>query len=82
LWSIYWVNSRNGLLLLPPVVGGFTDGVGRFHCAEDYEGRPITVRYTWSRITGSSARWDQAFSPDGRQTWETNWIADFTRRPS
>jgi hypothetical protein len=22
-WSIYWANSRNGLLALPPVVGGF-----------------------------------------------------------
>jgi hypothetical protein len=80
LWSLYWANSRNGLLLLPPVVGEFTDGVGRFYSVEDYEGTPITVRYTWSRIAGSSARWEQAFSADGRQTWETNWVTDFTRR--
>src|SRR5947207_11936766 len=26
-WSIYWVNSRTGLLQ-PPVFGRFTDGVG------------------------------------------------------
>ena len=24
-------------------------------------------------------RWEQAFSEDGGKTWETNWIADFTR---
>src|SRR5690242_271807 len=27
-WSIYWVNSRDGQLQLPPVVGHFEDGVG------------------------------------------------------
>jgi hypothetical protein len=27
-----------------------------------------------------SAHWDQAFSPDGGQSWETNWTTDFTRR--
>jgi hypothetical protein len=23
--------------------------------------------------------WEQAFSADGRHSWETNWTADFTR---
>jgi hypothetical protein len=78
-WSIYWVNSRNGELAVPPVVGRFSDGVGRFYSDEDYQGRAIRVRYTWSDITATSARWEQAFSPDGGQTWETNWTADFTR---
>jgi len=80
-WSIYWANSRDGILQLPPVVGGFSDGVGRFYSEEVYEGKPIVVRYPWSEITPTSARWDQAFSVDARQTWETNWIANFTRRP-
>jgi hypothetical protein len=78
-WSIYWVNSRNGELALPPVVGGFSDGVGTFYSDEDYEGRAIRVRYRWFDITAASARWEQAFSVDGGQTWETNWTADFTR---
>ncbi len=43
------------------------------------EGRDITVRYKWSDITATTARWEQAFSPDGGQSWETNWTADFTR---
>ncbi len=79
-WSIYWANSRNGLLMLPPVVGRFADGVGLFYSDETYEGTSITVRYMWSEITPVSARWEQAFSADGGTSWEANWIANFTRR--
>jgi hypothetical protein len=78
-WSIYWVNSSNGELAQPPVVGRFRDGVGLFYSQETYEGLNITVRYKWSDITATTARWEQAFSPDDGQTWETNWTADFTR---
>jgi hypothetical protein len=77
-WSLYWIN-RNAELSTPPVVGRFTDGVGRFYCDEDYEGRPVKVRYMWSDITATSARWEQAFSVARGQSWETNWTADFTR---
>lgn len=78
-WSIYWASTRIGELALPPVVGGFTDGVGLFYSEEDYEGQPITVRYKWSDITPVTLHWEQAFSTDGRHSWETNWTADFTR---
>jgi hypothetical protein len=79
LWSIYWSSSNAPGPLEPPVVGRFVDGVGEFFNDDDFEGRPIRVRYRWSDITGASARWAQAFSADGGQTWETNWIMDFTR---
>jgi hypothetical protein len=79
-WSIYWVNSRNGKLALPPTVGRFDEhGVGEFYNDEDYEGQPIRVRYRWSNITETTARWEQAFSTDGGETWETNWESDFQR---
>ena len=42
-------------------------------------GRPILVRFTWSGVTTPTPRWEQAFSDDGGETWETNWVMDFTR---
>ncbi|MEV4623168.1 hypothetical protein AB0J74_31225 [Asanoa sp. NPDC049573] len=78
-WSLYWASTRSGISL-PPVVGRFDDaGVGVFTAEEEFEGRPITVRFRWSDITADSARWEQAFSVDKGETWETNWTAEFTR---
>ena len=44
-----------------------------------FEGKPIRVRFIWSGVTTPTPRWEQAFSEDGGETWETNWITDFTR---
>ena len=57
----------------------FDNGVGTFFADDNLEGRPIRVRFLWSDITPSSARWQQAFSEDGGATWETNWVMDFER---
>jgi hypothetical protein len=78
-WSLYWVNSHNGLLQ-PPVVGGFAYSHGDFYGDDVHECRAIRVHYIWSRITPTSARWEQSFSIDHEQTWETNWIMNLTRR--
>jgi hypothetical protein len=37
------------------------------------------VRYRWSDISATTARWEQAFSTDKGETWETNWIMRSTR---
>jgi hypothetical protein len=84
LWSIYWLDNESGGLhasglLRNPVVGKFTDGVGIFEGDDELDGRPIRVRYTWSHITKSSARWEQAMSADCGATWEINWQMLFTR---
>jgi hypothetical protein len=80
-WSLYWASTRIGLSL-PPVVGRFDEqGIGVFTCDEVYEGTPVRVRYRWSDITPTTCRWEQAFSTDGAASWETNWVADFTRTP-
>jgi len=77
-WSIYWAdNARN--VFDPPVVGGFTDGVGIFEGDDQHEGTPVRVRFLWTHDTPTTARWEQAFSADGGTTWETNWIMNFTR---
>jgi hypothetical protein len=77
-WSLYWVNSRDGLMQ-SPVVGSFRNGIGEFYGDDTDEGRPIRVRYIWSMITTTSAHWEQAFSTDGGKTWETNWTIDLRR---
>lgn len=77
-WSIYWADTRTGVLQ-PPVFGSFSDGKGVFKGVDEFDGKPIDVRYIWSNISATTARWEQAFSPDGGQTWETNWIMDFAR---
>ena len=77
-WWIYWVSSSTGRLDPAPVVGGFRGAHGEFYAADEDGHRPIKVRFTWDKLDRDHARWQQAFSYDGR-TWETNWIADFTR---
>jgi hypothetical protein len=76
-WAIYWANSRDGVLQ-PPVVGGFVNGRGDFYGDDMEAGRPVRVHFVWSDIAPESARWQQAFSLDGRH-WETNWVMEFTR---
>jgi len=76
-WSIYWISSATGRLE-PPVVGGFDGNQGFFYGEDQDNGRAVKVRFTWNKLDRDHARWQQAFSYDNR-TWETNWIADFTR---
>ncbi|MBA2381829.1 MAG: DUF1579 domain-containing protein [Chloroflexi bacterium] len=79
MWSIWWLDGRNPGVIDTPVVGRFEGGVGTFLAEETFNGRPILVRFRWTRTDTDSPRWEQAFSPDGGQTWETNWEMDFTR---
>jgi hypothetical protein len=77
-WSIYWMDSRNPRIDTP-MVGRFENGVGLFFADEDFEGRPIKVRFIWTPISATQCRWEQAFSADGGASWETNWTMSFTR---
>jgi hypothetical protein len=78
LWSIYWADSRRPGLLDPPVVGSFSGDVGIFEGTDRLDGGPIHVRFTWTGVTTPTPRWEQAFSDDGGETWETNWVMEFT----
>ncbi len=44
-----------------------------------WDGAYVFHRVIWSEITTTSFHWEQAFSADGGNTWETNWMADFAR---
>lgn len=76
-WSLYWINSKTGELF-PPVVGGFSGDRGEFYGDDTDEGRPVKVVFHWTRLGPDAARWQQAFSLDGKE-WETNWIVEHTR---
>jgi hypothetical protein len=78
-WSIYWADSRRPGVLDAPVFGAFDGDVGIFEGPDAFAGRPILMRFTWTGVTTSTPRWEQAFSEDGGETWETNWVMDLTR---
>ena len=78
-WVIWWLDARTPTAIEPPVYGAFKDGIGTFMGDDTFKGKPIKVRFQWSEITANSALWQQAFSPDGGATWETNWMMRFTR---
>lgn len=79
---VLWLNwpgvNRSGSSKL---VGEFRHGRGEFYSAR---ARPDGVqsinRYTFSDITPTSLRWDDAYSSDGGKTWSNSWIMEFSRR--
>ena len=76
-WSIWWLDGRNPAALDVPVVGKFSDGVGLFFADDVLDGQAIRVRFTWTALPGRNPTWEQAFSNDGGETWETNWTMRF-----
>jgi len=81
-WAVWWLDGRNPSGDLdPPIKGRFKNGVGTFDSDDTLRGKPVRLRVTWSHVTPTSARWEQALSPDGGKTWEMNWISDFQRVP-
>ena len=61
------------------MVGGFENGRGEFYNQELLNGSAIYVRFIFSDTTPASFQLEQAFSADGGQTWEANWIATFAK---
>jgi len=78
-WAIWWLDGRTAEKLDPPVLGGFTGDEGEFIGTDTFDGKPIIVRFRWHEVRSKRPHWDQAFSPDGGKTWETNWRNYFTR---
>lgn len=79
-WSLNYANAAGGTIGTP-TVGGFAGGRGEFYDQERLGDRMILVRNVFSDITADSCRFEQAFSDDGGETWEVNWIAVDTRIP-
>lgn len=77
-WSIWWLDGRFPDALDVPVTGAFEEGVGLFYANDVLHGVPIKVRFKWCMSEANTPRWEQAFSADNGQTWETNWVMAFT----
>jgi hypothetical protein len=79
-WSLNYASIGGGVLTAP-VFGSF-DGRGRglFYGQDTLDGRMILVRFVITQVSPREARFEQAYSVDGGQTWEDNWIAVDTRR--
>lgn len=78
---VLWLNwpgaNRSGSSSLS---GTFRHGRGAFYSTRSApDGTETISRYTFSDITDSSLRWDDAFSSDGGETWTHSWIMEFTR---
>ena len=73
-WSSTFANLRDGLIT-PSVYGTFDDGDATFYGKDQLGGRPIDVRFVIIRRGPDRARFEQAYSDDGGETWETNWIS-------
>ena len=80
-WRIYWANEKNGVMDPAPQVGHFTDGHGEFYSDDTLDGRPIIIRFAWTKVGTERPHFEQAFSADGGKTWEVNWVTDQTRMP-
>jgi hypothetical protein len=79
-WAIWWLDGRAPHRLDTPVVGRFCGTVGTFFARDTLDQRPITVRFTWRMNPGRNPVWEQAFSADDGNSWETNWVMEFVRR--
>jgi len=78
-WTLNFSNAASGTLAAP-MVGGFGGGPkGLFYGAEDFNGRAILVRFVIEVLGADRGRFEQAFSADGGDSWEVNWVAVDTR---
>jgi len=77
-WSLNVANSADGVMNVP-TIGEFKDGRGEFYDQETVNGRAVLARTVWSDITPTSYHFEEAFSGDGGETWEPNFIATLTR---
>lgn len=91
-YSLRYYDSQSGKWILwlnwPSVnTSGSSSLTGKFrHNRGEFFGRrplndsiSLLSRYTFSDISPTSLRWDDAFSKDGGKTWTNSWIMEFSR---
>ncbi|WP_408949980.1 hypothetical protein [Lysobacter sp. Hz 25] len=78
-WADWWLDGRNPVKIDTPGIGRFEGRVGTFFSEDLHDGKPVRVRGVFTHLSDSRMQWEQAFSPDGGASWETNWVMRYTR---
>ena len=78
-WAIWFLDGRWPHKLDAPVIGKFENRIGNFYSDDVNNGKPVKLRFTWIATDPEAPRWEQALSPDGGKTWETNWRMEYVR---
>ena len=78
-WLSWWVDARSPANIGAPLRGRFLEGSATLIGDDQHDGRPVKVRSQWTRTDGNSPHWEQAYSTDGGQSWEINWVSDLIR---
>jgi hypothetical protein len=73
-WSDWYLDGRKPSQVTIDGTGRFVDGVGIFLADDTFEGKPVKVRGRFTPLTPDTMQWEQAYSPDGEKTWETNYV--------
>lgn len=81
LWSLYWADSRSGLLE-PPLIGSFKSNLGVFYGRDQFDGQEVLVQFQYDKTNPYKPVWGQAFSKDEGKTWEWNWLMFYSKRKS
>ena len=83
-WAIWWLDSRMPSNRLdPPVRGRLRERRRHVLCGRHAARQDRFACATHGRTSRrTSAHWEQAYSPDGGKTWETNWTMEFERASS
>lgn len=79
-WSLNYASVAGGVLTAPTFGAFDAAGRGVFYGQDSAGGRVVLVRFVISKVSPRLARFEQAFSADGGESWETNWIAEDTLR--
>jgi len=79
VWTDWSLSGRDATKITVDGVGRFANGIGTFFAEDTFADKPIRVRGTFTPLSPRSMRWEQAFSPDGGRSWETNYVMEHTR---
>jgi hypothetical protein len=78
-WCDWYLSASDPTNLGAPGIGRFEGKVGTFLSEEEIGGIATQVRGRFTSISPGEATWEQAMSPDGGASWETNWVMRYLR---